>query len=73
MNLIGTGSKPSIKQRTLDNFMSNPLRRHRNELPPDEFDALVLVHDAGRDHRLDLRHRETPARQTLGGGGDAGS
>src|SRR6516162_9274801 len=45
------------------------LRRHRNQLPPNQFDALVLLHHAGRDHRLDLSHSETAPRQAFGGRG----
>ena len=37
------------------------LRRHRNQLPPDQLDPLVFIHDAGFDHRLDFGDGETAA------------
>jgi hypothetical protein len=43
------------------------LWRHRNEFPPDQFDALVLFHHACGDHGLDFGDCEAAARQALGG------
>ena len=70
--VIRSGSIPSIQQRRLDDLVLVSLWRHRNQLPPDQFDALVLLHDAGRDHRLHFGDGEAAARQALCGGGDAG-
>jgi hypothetical protein len=59
--------KPAPQQRCRDDLVMISLRRHRNELPPDQLHALVLVHDAGRNHRLHLGHREPAARKVDAG------
>jgi hypothetical protein len=43
------------------------LWRHWNELPPDQFDALVLFHHPGGYHCFHLGDRKAPTRQTLSG------
>ncbi len=43
------------------------LGRHRNDIPADQFDPLVLIEDAGRDHGLKLANGEAPPRHALGG------
>lgn len=61
LHVFGTKLQPAAKQRDLQHLVPASLRRHRNQLSPDQFDALVLVEDAGLDHRLDVGHGETPA------------
>jgi len=63
--ILGPGPNPAVDERDLNCLVASSLRRHRNQLPPDQFDALVLLHHPGRDHRLDLGDSESAARQTL--------
>ena len=42
------------------------LGRHRDDLPADQFDPLVLVENASRRHRLQLGDGEPPPQQSLG-------
>jgi hypothetical protein len=41
-------------------------RRHRHELPADQFHPFVFVDDPGRDHALDFGDGESTASQTFG-------
>ena len=68
MNSTPPGSRRahSIYELCFQNLVADALRRHRHKLPADQLDPLVLVHEAGHHHGLDLGHCET-ARQAFGG------
>jgi hypothetical protein len=61
-----------VDQRDLESLVMNSLGRHRRQFPPDQLDPLVLVHDPGGDHRLDLGDSKSTAGQAFGGLGAAG-
>ena len=65
IQVVGSHAVPTAQQRGLHDLMVISLRRHRNQFPPDQLDALVLLHYACGDHRLDFGDREAAARQAL--------
>ena len=62
---FGSRRAHSIIELRLQDFVVIALRRHRHQLPADQLDALILVHEARRDYGLDICHSEPAARQTF--------
>ena len=65
--VVGRRSIPAAEQGYLQKLVAVSLWRHRHDLPADELATLVLRHQPGRDHRLDVGHGEASPRQALGG------
>src|SRR5208282_3915031 len=41
---VGSRAEPPAQKRRLDDFVVVSFWRHRNQVPPDQFDTLVLLH-----------------------------